>query len=497
MITHLRMIHFSLVIVSGVVLYSLLTPSSSLYLASQQISKLVDFSNSKSFEEFPNGEIKLINVNPLIKGFVKMTDGERKLDITKKSESNEDMVEVGITILSFLEEMYIDSWDSDYSDELEASRVFYHQKGLTKETIDATIVKIEVTKERAEISIEKGSIPTDRVNNSRFTTLASLIRYWNRVAQVKYVPDSMDTTFSMLWRGRVYETEEAYDKWLANYKMRYPDLIIGEEAIEEIISELSPEDLYWCDDEGTRIKGSPKTLTEIEDIISICYRVGEEEEFSSLIGKFEFTVENVPWNPMGEYLIHIGNPYAFSDTRFELAFNDLYKFMGDFKEDGELTLDAIKAMLDYLVKSTGDKVSIFGLNVQQTTVAVLGPLAIIFMQLYFALHFNTLRNCLSQKVKKTVTTPWIVLYQQNWISRLITLLTLIILPVAASSLPAIQNFISDINYDWQTVTGVVAVLCISTAIAGWTYVINREFICWQYQFEFSEIPSDVKINQTV
>jgi hypothetical protein len=379
-----------------------------------------------------------------------------------------------ITLFHHLSELYIGgrNWNTYEVQEQVKSTMIKRLKepALVANLIDADNENIEVLSHGEEL-------------NSQKTDLAELKDNWNAIASIKYVPESIDAvTLSIIWNGLIFTDYELFKN---DFSTKFQNNIEEmEDVLNEIPADMNILNLDFCDQRGQSLYSSKVNVMSNEsDHIYLCNNLNGEDDTYSLIIRMEIEISNVPWVPMKAYLKSTGNPYKFSHHIFESTFSELVVFMDNMNTSDFLTLDEIKSMLDYVANLTGDKVSIFGLTVLQSTVALLGPIVLTFIQLYFALHFYEVRRYFEKKEDKKVTVPWIVLYQKGWISKQASLITLLVLPVTACSIPVFLQWYKFSNIELLIQIFYLFILTISISIAYWTYAINQSFKVWEFHFE--------------
>lgn len=115
----------------------------------------------------------------------------------------------------------------------------------------------------------------------------------------------------------------------------------------------------------------------------------------------------------------------YAGSSFESAFPELDEFTKHLRTTNLLELEK---HLEFLSRESRGTLELFGAKLPLQTINQWAPLVLMSLQLYFLMHFFSFKNQADISSRSEWTFPWIALYQEPWV-RLVFVLTSCVLPV--------------------------------------------------------------------
>lgn len=500
MISHLRMIHFSIVIVSGIIIYSLLSADSAMHSASEQLDAIIEYVDSQDRNHFPNTPFDPDNFEELknwlfspykeetewVQTFHEELENESKVEITEGAVRN-------FLFNAFLS-IYLDRRSLD-SSQVTIERDFNEIARAYKDDANWGESSISMLTPDFDTGIPP-LYKKSEIINSEHLTISGFWHHWSSISTVTSVPDTLS------------EIETAYVVGDIEYSnlsevLAHEQIVrISDNGREELYSDIKKsvaklEFYEWCsyelEDNDWPIGGSQReyektALTVLSNhhvTYSLCNEVREAKNgFQSIEVVLRFSVFNKPVAPLKEHIKKASS--TLSALALHKGHTQLNKVINQSYVTDTTTLKGLKLILDEFKTFYGGSVNVFGMGVPLTTVAYLGPLVLVAMQIYFVLHYRTLINSLKQSNHAKIRSPWIGLYTTSKISMTIFFITITLLPCLAMATPLLTGFIevTFIRQDWLNWNLMGCLL--SILISFWTAKIQWKSLFLRFDYDVNE-----------
>lgn len=503
MVSHLRMTHFSLIVGCLTIAYTMLSSATNYTKALKQINQIIGIVDSRDSQQFPvdyiTPRMKLVEdfyygLRPNGVSHQRMTSELSRFGFKNIENSNvsKGIYRLFVDHISYITGIKSDSVFYDFPENVDIESEV--QSSTEQLNIIQMPPKILIRGYKSWREISEG----EKYRNSSEVTMDRFIKIWNNAVELRALPKQIDyTSLEAIWKHKTYSKLDSLVKEFSPLQLRNFEHYGDSDAAPSI----DINEIFICDPEGKELPHS----NYFNSLHFGNYRKGEfnfclkmpldEDMNSEVILKLNIVTIDSPITPLSNYLDKSGlnNGHNWQDTNFKYAFPELSALVENLSWKKGITLNQLKINTEFLSKEISEKVSMFGLSINQHVVALWGPFSIIFIQIYFYLHFAAFRNYNKSKhlvhsEAITITIPWILFYRELKLSKLATIATLYILPPSVCLIPAIVKAWNTEVFYLISSTNFYAITTffISLLLAGAVAKINHTMRDWRFHLDFTE-----------
>jgi len=476
MISHLRMIHFSIIIVGSVVLYFYFAPGRSIETALIQLREIISIVDQVEEYEFPREYLEPTtdDVERIVEWINQFNDGESNFQtITDELENTGFIIDplVHADLSVEIKEFLVDNM----SDLAGIAHESFSQN------IDGRVFEDEFIPVR--IFSSSSTLPSQSMGLNEFISI------WDDVVNSYYIPEYVySLEFELSRSGKVYSHVEDYEE-----EMERLGFDKRSQSNWEILTQ-NIDDLVICEDgkESDSIEEEIKVVINRTYVVSFCVELestfrDDETTYLKLLTEIDYeTIDSFV-----ELFGQTWNRHDWHYGEFDVEFSELSSAVGSLLIEGDQTLTELEGLLDFANNQTSGELTMFGLNVNTNLIAFGGPILLLCMYVYLYLHFDAylsfLRMKLLNKEKVKIGTPWIAFYIRSLPSAFVSYATLVFFVPIVVSVPLASDLVQS---DLSGTVGEFAInalfILIAILIAYRIALLLVNLAKLDYEFDFSE-----------